>query len=757
MAVPLLSALPDRCKDSPVLNSEYEDKELSMAIDRYKWSSLGEYSSWIHVCSKYLNLEQSPYPKIEHRLYLDTEGIYTHKMASYFIEKCEKYKIPYYFKFDENGNRDDTLVIYSSTENLTKYIEILREIQKEHPDFISKTKEPPILTGKIDGWIGYGTEPAVLPDGKRTSFNELRANTISKVIVEQRKIWIENNLETKFEHNGQLITVKEYIIQKAIDDMFTNMQKKLKTIGKNPPLSLQEQKEKHGYSEQDLNNPLFKDKVTRIITDQIDKYFKGEKKSIEGIKFVSWWTTTPSMSKIFQEFTPKIVEIDPSFIKKIQEKIKEESKNKGIDPDKYCFDLSISNEFKKNTPKQKEQSLQEEIIPIKKDERENIINQTELTNQQKEELDCLNKTLALLKRITPTKSTEAVIKSFEMYIKENYETSKTQPKETEKILEEVRKEGESKGKESAQETEINKKEETKEVKNVRKNTIHSDFIIDNLTGEVIDQRNKTLYERVKNVTRATGECDYLNDETITNKRNSSCKEYLERYIPTLSNEKISTLKQVYGDKWQETLQNAYIEGYNAGLKMCLEKGKTEGKEIREINKQKIENNEEILEQPSKESFDKLKFIYENFKVEENEKEEIEVKVKDTNQTVISKRTKNMVLFSKEWIKATGSIEESGQIEVSPSLSFSNQSEEIYRFMFVQIEKNINETGNINVENLRMNAEIMGSNYERAINILFRNEEVAKLVDSHFRMQIPNVKEKTEPIINIQSNEQHSLK
>ncbi len=111
-----------------------------------------------------MTAKKDQYPSIEHRLYLDIESLDTYKMTTYLVEKCDEHHLPYYFKFDQYADRDDTIVIYSSTENLTKYVEILHEIKKEHPELISRTKEPPVLTGKIDGWIGYGSEPATSPD-----------------------------------------------------------------------------------------------------------------------------------------------------------------------------------------------------------------------------------------------------------------------------------------------------------------------------------------------------------------------------------------------------------------------------------------------------------------------------------------------------------------------------------------------------------------------------------------------------------------
>ena len=64
----------------------------------------------------------------------------------------------------------------SIADNLLKYINILQEIAKENPEIIQRCGKPPILTGKIDGWIGIGDEPPK-KNGKNQSYNSLRADT----------------------------------------------------------------------------------------------------------------------------------------------------------------------------------------------------------------------------------------------------------------------------------------------------------------------------------------------------------------------------------------------------------------------------------------------------------------------------------------------------------------------------------------------------------------------------------------------------
>lgn len=138
-------------------------------------------------------------------------------MTTCLVEKCDEHHLAYYFKFDQFANRDDTIVIYSSTESLTKYVEILQEIKREHPDLVSRVKEPPVLTGKIDGWIGYGSEPATTPDGKRHSFNEIRAKVLESSIEKVTKQWISDHRNLQISYHGRRVSFQDYIASKSTE------------------------------------------------------------------------------------------------------------------------------------------------------------------------------------------------------------------------------------------------------------------------------------------------------------------------------------------------------------------------------------------------------------------------------------------------------------------------------------------------------------------------------------------------------------
>lgn len=114
------------------------------------------------------------------RLYINCNKSDLMTLANLFTEKCSAQKFPIYFKYSTNNNskRADQMVIYSNIDNLSDYIQILQEIAQEHPDIIERCGQPPLLTGKINEWIGIGDEPAT----SGTSYTEVRANIIENVL-----------------------------------------------------------------------------------------------------------------------------------------------------------------------------------------------------------------------------------------------------------------------------------------------------------------------------------------------------------------------------------------------------------------------------------------------------------------------------------------------------------------------------------------------------------------------------------------------
>ena len=83
------------------------------------------------------------------------------------------------------------MVIYADTKLLPYYLCILGEIEKEYPDIIKRCGRPPILSGVIRNWIGYGSEPIelslLLEDSgySKNVINTLRENNVIQFIKKE--------------------------------------------------------------------------------------------------------------------------------------------------------------------------------------------------------------------------------------------------------------------------------------------------------------------------------------------------------------------------------------------------------------------------------------------------------------------------------------------------------------------------------------------------------------------------------------------
>lgn len=353
------------------------DKELEDALEKYSWKSFGGGSGWIHVCSRYLTAKKDQYPNVEHRLYLDTESLDTYKMTTYLVEKCDEHNLPYYFKFDQYADRDDTIVIYSSTENLTKYVEILQEIKREHPELVSRAKEPPVLTGKIDGWIGYGSEPAKTPDGQRHSFNEIRAKVLENSIGKVTKQWIMNHRNQQITYQGQKMLFQEYIAMKSTEKMIADLERRYLSYEENDKKVAQRNgirynpttvNDRLGYTLQDVRSPQFKQNIYRVLRDKmissLPQVCNGSYKDMDAInmnvrngKQITF--SGYDLEIIIQQLSVNISKNDPNFISSVQAEIKNNAKKYGIDSEKFCFDTKARETMRTMTAQREAQKQQQ--------------------------------------------------------------------------------------------------------------------------------------------------------------------------------------------------------------------------------------------------------------------------------------------------------------------------------------------------------------------------------------------------------------
>lgn len=311
-----------------------KDSKKTKLTDIYEdYAPFFHGSTWTYISHNSIN--PSKYKKIivDHRLYLNTENIDTYKVMELFRNKCKERELDYHFKFSDRGDRDDTIVIYSDDKKLSKYLEILEEIKKEEPEIIKRAQTPPMLTGKIDGWIGYGSEPSLDENGKNTkSFNSSRSGIIQNAISKETIKWLRENKELTKEDLG----LNEYLTKQISDDI----------------------KDKYNRMDKSVYEPEFQEKLLKRLEKEIEKnksellegkFDKIKEFNIDGINIE---VDSEMIQRAFRPFSKKILKKDPSFLGKVRDAIKEEGLANGIDSEKFCFDIDkrdqLFNEDKTN-------------------------------------------------------------------------------------------------------------------------------------------------------------------------------------------------------------------------------------------------------------------------------------------------------------------------------------------------------------------------------------------------------------------------
>ena len=367
-----------------IIYGTYDDHDLEDAFDKYSWDAPGHYSTWTFVMSRYVNAKKTAGMLTEHRLYINSDPLDTYKVAMQFIKKCIQRNIPYDFKFDEAGNRDDTIVIYSDTEHLVDFINILNEIKKENPEIGEKFQAPPILTGKIGDWIGYGSEPQI--EGKKDTFNGFRAKVIDHAISEVLTNWLDKNMIRLITFRNNTIHMYEFAsvlitesVMKQLNSSYTwsieNETKVAKSQHREP--DYQKIYDKLGYSEKDLKNPQFKNNIYQLVLKNIPNILvdilRRDTNQMELAVPLNndkkYEIYTSKIKAAVRGMVSKINQKDPEFKELLVETIKKRCSENGIDPNNIAFDKRITEKFKVTTmPKVHKPVIEEPVVPTPKEQ-----------------------------------------------------------------------------------------------------------------------------------------------------------------------------------------------------------------------------------------------------------------------------------------------------------------------------------------------------------------------------------------------------
>lgn len=320
------------------------NKELADILDRTRYNRVGEYSSWNHIDSSHVIFGNHRREHIEHRLYINCDSTYTHQILYEFVRRCHQTKTRYYFKYDIYGDRDDTIVFYSDTEHLQTYIDILNDI-KRNCHLEAHIHEPPMLTGRVNGWIGYGSEPEE-ENGKLVhSFNSKREKHLKKCIQDETKDYIHHHLHDSFRINGNTMAYQTYLITK----MIATKKKKLVRYLNDSPDTIKY----YGYGLRDVNSVDFDITMRRYLQNNINillnELEKDDDFSIK-IPFRNGFVTFNGFDKdeLIKAQTKFFSHMSKNYNNNLKKRILDTAYQYDIDKDNYAVDLSKKKLFGKS-------------------------------------------------------------------------------------------------------------------------------------------------------------------------------------------------------------------------------------------------------------------------------------------------------------------------------------------------------------------------------------------------------------------------
>ncbi len=176
-----------------IINQFKDNPQFSEAYKKYKYTvNQGSlFDKWLYVDSA--KLGQRPTNNAQHRLYLNVERPYIENMLLLLLTEADKRNMEFTLKYSNVGARDDTIVIYANDTNVLQYIEILKGFREKYPIFNSEIYSPPIMTGTIDGWIGYGAEPTITINKEQQSYTSLREKIIKEAISRVYSDWLSSH------------------------------------------------------------------------------------------------------------------------------------------------------------------------------------------------------------------------------------------------------------------------------------------------------------------------------------------------------------------------------------------------------------------------------------------------------------------------------------------------------------------------------------------------------------------------------------
>lgn len=145
------------------------------------------FKSWhLLATSRIPNKEQL------HRFYIGIVNNNKYDFAYELYNEFKRVNIPFYFKTEIfSEDRPDKIVIYTSTNLLSKTMQVLENIENRRPDLMMSCISPSIIVGKVTDKIGYASE---IPNSG-VSYTQLICNSLADAIKSIMHEYIQGSIK----------------------------------------------------------------------------------------------------------------------------------------------------------------------------------------------------------------------------------------------------------------------------------------------------------------------------------------------------------------------------------------------------------------------------------------------------------------------------------------------------------------------------------------------------------------------------------
>lgn len=333
--IPVSKEQVDEIMRGKYVSSKGNDYFNYRMINCNRWDRESKNSKWYSCVSADVFSYKYKFMDREHILFVNVSENQTYNFAKMFVDMCDEEKLPYDFKFILAGSRDDGFQIYTDSEHLVDFINIVEAIKEKYPSLIDKNKDMPLLTGKFSDGLSYGTYDKQEKDLPYQDYFQLRSNIIALSINSATVDYIRKNKNRNLEYHGMKMPLYEYLALKAKDKYIENL--KTKYIKLAATTSDEEASTSLGYTLEKLSSITYTANVYSIMMRLLDKNldiikrsngeFKGD--NIESPKY---------LCEILKELSIYLYQMDHNYRQAFKDDIYYESINNSINR----FNFSIS-------------------------------------------------------------------------------------------------------------------------------------------------------------------------------------------------------------------------------------------------------------------------------------------------------------------------------------------------------------------------------------------------------------------------------